>query len=44
MGHVFLRGHIHQKVVGRSPPAKHTASSFYRHRRAPGPSSFFETQ
>jgi len=41
MGHVFLRGQFHQKVVGRSPPAKHTASSFYRHRRAPGPSSFF---
>jgi len=28
MGHVFLRGQFHQKVVGRSPPAKHTPLLF----------------
>jgi hypothetical protein len=41
MDHVFLRGQVHQKIVGRSPPAQHSANRFYRRRRPDDPSSFF---
>jgi hypothetical protein len=43
LDHVFLRGQLHQKIVGRSPPAQHSANRFYRHRRPDDPSSFFWT-
>src|ERR1700704_5402739 len=43
MGHVFLRGQIHQKLFGRSPPVQHSATRFQRHRRAGDPSSFFKS-
>src|SRR5277367_3308181 len=41
MGHVFLRGQVHQKVFGRSPRIHDSATSFYRYRRAADPSRFF---
>ena len=43
MGHVFLRGQIHQKLFGRSPPDQDSATRFYRYRRATNPSSFFKS-
>ena len=41
MSHVFSRGQVHQKVFGRSPRVKDSATGFYRYRRAADPSSFF---
>ena len=42
MGHVFLRGLVHQKLSGRSPPVHDSATRFHRHRRAADPSPFFK--
>ena len=43
MGHVFLRGQVHQKPFGRSPPVQDSATRFYRHRRNADPSPFFKS-
>jgi hypothetical protein len=42
MGQVFLRGLLHQKLFGRSPPVHDSATRFHRHRRAADPSPFFK--
>jgi hypothetical protein len=43
MGQVFLRGLLHQKLFGRSPPVHDSATRFHRHRRAADPSPFFNS-
>ncbi len=43
MDHVFLRGQIHQKAFGRSPPRHNSEVRFYRYRRDADPSPFFKT-
>ena len=35
MDHVFQRGQIHQKAIGRSPPRHNSEVRFYRYRRPP---------